>query len=122
MRRQNAPQARRKTPRGEAPSGGAMARAAGRPSQTPEAASKSPADAAQAQAPSVVAIDEMHARDEVDAVRELVDGGTLGADIVDANLRVGDTAAEARLGVGLALNLAVAASRACARENEKRVA
>lgn len=39
--------------------------------------------------------------DEVDAERELIDTSTLAAEIEDANLRVGDTAVEARLRVGL---------------------
>ena len=39
--------------------------------------------------------------DEVDAEREVVDGGTLAAKIEDANLGVGDTTVEARLGVRL---------------------
>lgn len=39
--------------------------------------------------------------DEVDAEREIVDGGTLAAEIEDANLGVGHTTVEARLGVRL---------------------
>lgn len=39
--------------------------------------------------------------DEVDAEREVVDVGTLAAEIEDANLGVGDTTVEARLGVRL---------------------
>lgn len=39
--------------------------------------------------------------DEVDAEREVVDNGTLAAKIEDANLGVGDTTVEARLGVRL---------------------
>lgn len=39
--------------------------------------------------------------DEVDAEREVVDGSTLTAEIEDANLGVGDTTVEARLGVRL---------------------
>lgn len=38
---------------------------------------------------------------EVDAEREVIDGGTLAAKIEDANLGVGDTAVEARLRVRL---------------------
>lgn len=38
---------------------------------------------------------------EVDAEREVVDGGTLAAKIVDADLGVGDTTVEPGLGVGL---------------------
>ena len=39
--------------------------------------------------------------DEVDAEREVVDGSTLTAEIENANLGVGDTTVEARLGVRL---------------------
>lgn len=39
--------------------------------------------------------------DEVDAEREVVDVGTLTAEIEDADLGVGDTTVEARLGVRL---------------------
>ena len=39
--------------------------------------------------------------DEVDAEREVVDVGTLATEVEDANLGVGDTAVEARLGVRL---------------------
>lgn len=45
--------------------------------------------------------------DEVDAEREVVDGGTLAAKIEDANLGVGDTTVEARLGVRLGEKLLV---------------
>ena len=48
---------------------------------------------------------------EVHAVREIVDAGLFGAHIVDADLGVGHTAAKARLGVRLALDLPVAAGR-----------
>ena len=44
----------------------------------------------------------------MDAERELVDSGLLAAQIVDADLGVGHTAAEARLGVRLVLAVAVA--------------
>ena len=53
------------------------------------------------------------APDEVHAVRKVVHTGLLGPHVVDANLRVGDAAAEAGLGVGLALDLAVAPRRTC---------
>lgn len=39
--------------------------------------------------------------DEVNAEREVVDGSTLATKIEDANLGVGDTTVEARLGVRL---------------------
>ena len=52
-------------------------------------------------------------RDEVHAVREEVDAGALEARVEDADLGVGDAAAEAGLGVGLVLDLPVAAGRAC---------
>lgn len=45
--------------------------------------------------------------DEVDAEREVVDGGTLAAKIEDANLGVGDTTVEARLGVRLGKKMSV---------------
>lgn len=45
---------------------------------------------------------------EVDAEGELVDALLLHPDVVDSDLGVGDTAAEAGLGVGLVLDLAVA--------------
>jgi hypothetical protein len=41
--------------------------------------------------------------DEVDTCWEVVDGGALAAEIVDADLGVGDTAVEAGLGVWLVL-------------------
>ena len=41
--------------------------------------------------------------DEVDACWEVVDGGTLAAEIVDTDLCVGDTTVEPRLGVRLVL-------------------
>lgn len=47
-------------------------------------------------------------RDEVDAEGELVDPLLLHPDVVDSDLGVGHTAAEAGLGVGLVLDLAVA--------------
>lgn len=47
-------------------------------------------------------------RDEVDAEGELVDALLLHPDVVDSDLGVGHTAAEAGLGVGLVLDLAVA--------------
>jgi len=48
--------------------------------------------------------------DQVDAERELVDVGTLTAQVEDANLGVGYTTVEARLGVRLVLAVPVAAS------------
>lgn len=39
--------------------------------------------------------------DEVDAQREVIDVGTLATQVEDANLGVGDTTVEARLGVRL---------------------
>jgi len=51
-------------------------------------------------------------RDQVDAVREKVDSRAFQASIEDADLGVRDTAAEAGLGVGLVLDLPVAAGRA----------
>ena len=47
--------------------------------------------------------------DEVNAEGELVDVGLLATEIEDANLGVGHTTVEARLGVGLVLAVAVAA-------------
>jgi hypothetical protein len=41
--------------------------------------------------------------DEVDAVREVVDGSALAAEIVDSDLGVGDTTVEPRLRVRLVL-------------------
>ena len=55
----------------------------------------------------------MSAPDEVDAGLELVHAELLHAGIVDADLRVGHTAAVARLDVRLVLLVAVAAGRAC---------
>ena len=46
-------------------------------------------------------------------MREEVDAGALEARVEDADLGVGDAAAEAGLGVGLVLDLPVAAGRAC---------
>ena len=46
--------------------------------------------------------------DEVDAEGELVDALLLHADVIDSDLRVGHTAAEAGFRVGLVLDLAVA--------------
>ena len=48
--------------------------------------------------------------DEVDAARELIDIGTLAAQVEDADLRVWHTAVESRLGVRLVLAVAVAPS------------
>ena len=48
--------------------------------------------------------------DEVDAQRKVVDGGALAAKIEDANLGIGNTTVEARLGVRLVLAVAVATS------------
>jgi len=48
--------------------------------------------------------------DEVDAVREIVDGSALAAEIVNSDLGVGDTTVEPRLGVRLVLAIAVATS------------
>ncbi len=42
---------------------------------------------------------------------ELIDGGTLAAEVKNADLGIGDTAAEAGLGVWLVLAVAVATSR-----------
>ena len=49
--------------------------------------------------------------EEVDAERELVDRGLFATEVVDANLGVWDTTAEARLWVSLVLLVSVAASR-----------
>jgi hypothetical protein len=51
-------------------------------------------------------------RDQVDTEREFVDTSTLASQIKDPDLRVGDTAVEARLGVRLVLAVAVATGRA----------
>lgn len=48
--------------------------------------------------------------DEVDAEGELLDTSTLAAKVEDADLGIGHSAAEARLGVRLVLAVAVAAS------------
>ena len=48
--------------------------------------------------------------DEVNAEGELVNSGTLAAEIKNADLGIGHTAAEARLGVRLVLAVAVATS------------
>jgi len=49
--------------------------------------------------------------EKVDAERELVDSGLLATEVVDADLGVWDSTAEARLGVSLVLLVSVAASR-----------
>lgn len=49
--------------------------------------------------------------DEVDAEREVVDVGALSAQIEDADLGVGDTTVEPRLGIRLVLAVSVATSR-----------
>ena len=49
--------------------------------------------------------------DKVDAEREVVDVGTLAAEIEDTNLRIRDTTVESRLGVRLVLAVAVASCR-----------
>lgn len=46
-------------------------------------------------------------RDEVDAQREVIDGRALTAQVENADLGVGDTTVEARLGVRLVLAVAV---------------
>ena len=51
------------------------------------------------------------ARNEMDSVGELVDTSLLTSAVVDAQLRVGDSAAEARLGVRLVLDETVAIMR-----------
>lgn len=56
-------------------------------------------------------------RDQVDAEGKLVDVGTLAAEIEDADLGVGHTTVEARLGVRLVLAIPVATGgTACHRE------
>jgi len=47
----------------------------------------------------------------VHAERELIDKGLLATEIIDANFGIGDTTAEARLGVRLVFAVTVATSR-----------
>jgi hypothetical protein len=58
-------------------------------------------------------------RHQVHAVREFIHSLLLHAHIVDADLGIGHTPAEARLGVRLVLDLPVASSRTCKAPNWK---
>lgn len=56
--------------------------------------------------------------DHVDTEGEVIDSGLLPAQVVDADLGVGDTTAEPRLGIRLVLAVAVATSRTATHSGE----